>query len=95
MCKADPWLLPCCRVPTSFPLSIPVTGAFAPPSHASYALPPPFQGSSAVGEVLDLTVRTLPGDHLRPMQQAIVDLPPEVRRGPAGVSGPSEGRRRP
>ncbi|EFJ43624.1 hypothetical protein VOLCADRAFT_106736 [Volvox carteri f. nagariensis] len=43
------------------------------------------QGSSAVGEVLDLAVRTLPGDHLRPMQQAIVDLPPEVARLAAGA----------
>ncbi|GLI63271.1 hypothetical protein VaNZ11_006176 [Volvox africanus] len=43
------------------------------------------QGSSAVGEVLDLTVRTLPGDHLRPMQQAFVDLPPEVARLAAGA----------
>ncbi|GLC38392.1 hypothetical protein PLESTB_001582700 [Pleodorina starrii] len=43
------------------------------------------QGSSAVGEVLDLTVRTLPGDHLRPMHQAFVDLPPEVARFAAGA----------
>lgn len=38
------------------------------------------QGSPAIGSVLDLTVRTLPGDHLRPMQQAVVDLPPGVAR---------------
>ncbi|GIL57885.1 hypothetical protein Vafri_13100 [Volvox africanus] len=43
------------------------------------------QGSSAVGEMLDLTVRTLPGDHMRPMQQAFVDLPPEVARLAAGA----------
>ncbi|GFR44738.1 hypothetical protein Agub_g6066 [Astrephomene gubernaculifera] len=43
------------------------------------------QGSSAVGEVLDLTVRTLPGDHLRPLHQAFVDLPPEVARFAAGA----------
>ncbi|KAL6755697.1 hypothetical protein V8C86DRAFT_2671657 [Haematococcus lacustris] len=38
------------------------------------------QGSPAVSEMLDLTVRTLPGDHLRPLQQALVDLPPDVAR---------------
>lgn len=38
------------------------------------------QSSPALVEVLDLAVRTLPGDHLRPMQQAIVDIPPEVAR---------------
>jgi hypothetical protein len=38
------------------------------------------QGSSAAGEILDLSVRTVPGGHLRPMQQAIVDLPPDVAR---------------
>ena len=30
--------------------------------------------------MLDLVVRTLPGDHLRPMHQNIVDLPPDVAR---------------
>eukprot|EP00198_Chlamydomonas_reinhardtii_P010995 XP_001700332.1 predicted protein [Chlamydomonas reinhardtii] len=43
------------------------------------------QGSSSVGEVLDLTVRTLPGDHLRPLHQAFVDLPPDL--AVVGVSG--------
>jgi hypothetical protein len=38
------------------------------------------QSSPALVEVLDLAVRTLPGDHLRPMQQAFVDIPPEVAR---------------
>ncbi|GAX81485.1 hypothetical protein CEUSTIGMA_g8914.t1 [Chlamydomonas eustigma] len=38
------------------------------------------QSSSSLAEVLDLSVRTLPGDHLRLMQQAVVDLPPEVAR---------------
>lgn len=38
------------------------------------------QTSPILGEVLDLSVRTLPGDHLRLMQQAIIDLPPEVAR---------------
>lgn len=38
------------------------------------------QGSPAVAEMLDLSVRTLPGDHLRPMHQALVDLPPDVAR---------------
>ncbi len=27
-----------------------------------------------------MTVRTLPGDHLRPLQQNVVDIPPEVAR---------------
>ncbi|KAG2486357.1 hypothetical protein HYH03_014938 [Edaphochlamys debaryana] len=43
------------------------------------------QSSSAVGEMLDLTVRTLPGDHLRPMHQAFVDLPPEIARMAGGA----------
>ncbi|KAG2422465.1 hypothetical protein HXX76_015989 [Chlamydomonas incerta] len=43
------------------------------------------QGSSSVGEVLDLTVRTLPGDHLRPLHQAFVDLPPDLARFAAGA----------
>ena len=38
------------------------------------------QSSPTLGEVLDLSVRTLPGDHLRLMQQALVDVPPEVAR---------------
>jgi len=38
------------------------------------------QNAPEVNEVLDLSVRTLPGDHLRPMQQAFVDLPPEIAR---------------
>ena len=38
------------------------------------------QSSPTLGEVLDLSVRTLPGDHLRLMQQAQVDVPPEVAR---------------
>lgn len=29
---------------------------------------------------LDLTIRALPGDHARPMQPTVVDLPPEVTR---------------
>ncbi len=29
---------------------------------------------------LDLSVRTLGGDHLRPLHQALVDLPPDVAR---------------
>ena len=38
------------------------------------------QASPSLAEVLDLSVRTLPGNHLRLMQQALVDLPPEVAR---------------
>lgn len=38
------------------------------------------QSTSAVSTTLDLTVRTLDGDHLRPVQQNVVDLPPEVAR---------------
>lgn len=38
------------------------------------------QSSLAMTDSLDLSVRTLPGDHLRPMHQAFVDLPPEVAR---------------
>lgn len=38
------------------------------------------QTSPGLGEMLDISVRTLPGDHLRVMQQAVVDLPPEVAR---------------
>lgn len=38
------------------------------------------QSSPALVEALDLAVRTLPGDHLRPLQQAFVDIPPEVAR---------------
>ncbi len=29
---------------------------------------------------MDLSLRTLDGDHIRPMAQALVDLPPEVAR---------------
>ncbi|KAG1660208.1 hypothetical protein FOA52_005077 [Chlamydomonas sp. UWO 241] len=38
------------------------------------------QASPILSEVLDLSVRTLPGGHMRPMQQNVVDLPPEVAR---------------
>ena len=38
------------------------------------------QASPALAEVLDISVRTLPGGHLRLMHQAVVDLPPEVAR---------------
>jgi hypothetical protein len=38
------------------------------------------QNAPDVREMLDLSVRTLPGDHLRPLQQAFVDVPPEVAR---------------
>jgi hypothetical protein len=38
------------------------------------------QGSPQVAEVLDLSVRTLHGDHLRPLQQMVVDLPPDLAR---------------
>lgn len=34
--------------------------------------------SSAISSTLDLSLRTLEGDHIRPMAQALVDLPPEV-----------------
>ena len=36
--------------------------------------------ASGIGSLLDMTIRTLPGDHTRPMQQAFVDLPPDVAR---------------
>jgi hypothetical protein len=36
--------------------------------------------SSAISSSLDLSLRTLEGDHIRPMAQALVDLPPEVAR---------------
>jgi len=38
------------------------------------------QGSSACASMLDLTMRTLPGDHNRPLHQAFVDVPPELSR---------------
>ncbi|WIA35548.1 hypothetical protein OEZ86_003973 [Tetradesmus obliquus] len=38
------------------------------------------QGSAAISSRLDLSLRTLEGDHIRPMAQALVDLPPEVAR---------------
>jgi len=38
------------------------------------------QSSPIISETLDMSVRTLPGDHLRPLHQAPVDLPPEVAR---------------
>eukprot|EP00192_Tetraselmis_astigmatica_P024851 CAMPEP_0117696308 /NCGR_PEP_ID=MMETSP0804-20121206/28606_1 /TAXON_ID=1074897 /ORGANISM="Tetraselmis astigmatica, Strain CCMP880" /LENGTH=86 /DNA_ID=CAMNT_0005510443 /DNA_START=287 /DNA_END=544 /DNA_ORIENTATION=- len=38
------------------------------------------QGSSACSTSLDLTMRTLPGDHNRPLYQAVVDVPPELSR---------------
>ncbi|KIZ06343.1 hypothetical protein MNEG_1607 [Monoraphidium neglectum] len=38
------------------------------------------QSSSAVSSSLDLSVRTLPGDHIRPLQQVLGDLPPELTR---------------
>ncbi|CAD7703235.1 unnamed protein product [Ostreobium quekettii] len=36
--------------------------------------------ASGIGSTLDMTVRTLPGNHARPMQHALVDLPPVVAR---------------
>lgn len=36
--------------------------------------------SSAISSSLDLSLRTLDGSHIRPMEQALVDLPPEVAR---------------
>ncbi|KAI8475731.1 MAG: hypothetical protein J3K34DRAFT_403441 [Monoraphidium minutum] len=38
------------------------------------------QESSAVSASLDLSVRTLPGDHIRPLQQSLGSLPPELAR---------------
>lgn len=38
------------------------------------------QSSSAVSHSLDISVRTLPGDHIRPLQPTGVELPPEVAR---------------
>ncbi len=38
------------------------------------------QSSPSLGEVLDLSVRTLPGGHLNLMVQAPLDVPPEVAR---------------
>lgn len=38
------------------------------------------QNSSAISSSLDLSLRTLDGSHIRPMEQALVDLPPEVAR---------------
>eukprot|EP00775_Hariotina_reticulata_P008585 gene8585-8767_t len=38
------------------------------------------QNSSAISQQLDLCLKTLDGDHVRPMAQAFVDLPPEVAR---------------
>lgn len=55
------------------------------PPHPIPTRPATPQGSSSVGEVLDLTVRTLPGDHLRPLHQAFVDLPPDLARLAAGA----------
>jgi len=46
----------------------------------SNALATVLQTSPNVNQLLDLSVRTLPGDHLRPLQQNIVDLPPDVAR---------------
>lgn len=36
--------------------------------------------SAAISSNLDLSLRTLDGDHIRPLAQALVDLPPEVAR---------------
>lgn len=36
------------------------------------------QSSSAISSNLDLSLRTLDGDHIRPMSPAFADLPPEV-----------------
>lgn len=33
--------------------------------------------ASGIASILDMTTRTLPGDHTRPMQQRLVDLPSE------------------
>lgn len=38
------------------------------------------QGSTPVASTLDVSVRTMGGDHVRPLHQAFVDLPPEVAR---------------
>ncbi|GMH43493.1 hypothetical protein BSKO_11415 [Bryopsis sp. KO-2023] len=35
---------------------------------------------SGIASILDMTVRTLPGDHMRPMQKNLVDLPPEFNQ---------------
>lgn len=36
--------------------------------------------ASAVASSLDMTTRTLPGDHMRPMQERLVELPPEFNQ---------------
>eukprot|EP00882_Tetradesmus_deserticola_P008713 GHRQ01009189.1.p1 GENE.GHRQ01009189.1~~GHRQ01009189.1.p1 ORF type:complete len:196 (+),score=75.78 GHRQ01009189.1:302-889(+) len=38
------------------------------------------QSSAAISSCLDLSLRTLDGDHVRPMTQSLPDLPPEVAR---------------
>jgi hypothetical protein len=38
------------------------------------------QREAAISGNMDLTLRTLPGDHMRPMAQNIVDVPPEVAK---------------
>jgi len=38
------------------------------------------QGSGTIASMLDITMRTLPGDHNRPLHQAFVDVPPEISR---------------
>lgn len=47
------------------------------------------QSGSAISSSLDISVRTLPGDHIRPMQQALVDLPPDLAR--AAAQGAAQG----
>lgn len=43
-------------------------------------LVPLLQSCPALTSSLDMAVRTLPGDHLRPLQQNAVDLPPPVAK---------------
>ncbi len=72
MRSLKPLVLKCNQPVLIHPLGI-STPSFAP-HH------PPRQSSSALSSSLDIAVRTLPGDHVRPMQQALVDLPPELAR---------------
>eukprot|EP00879_Flechtneria_rotunda_P031205 GHRR01034067.1.p1 GENE.GHRR01034067.1~~GHRR01034067.1.p1 ORF type:complete len:201 (+),score=82.87 GHRR01034067.1:275-877(+) len=55
----------------------------------SIALTTLLQSSSAIRDSLDLSLRTLDGDHVTPLAQAIPDLPPEVARvaNQAAVTG--------
>jgi hypothetical protein len=38
------------------------------------------QHEAAISGNMDLTLRTLPGDHMRPLTQNFVDIPPDVAR---------------